>query len=154
MKNNTGPVSKQNSDIELSKGELAKLVEQEERYVKAYGAGAISVDKLKEHTEPLRAKIEDLKSGIAKVESKVGEPVKSQIPAESEIGSFARKASQKLQNLSFKAKQAIVRGVVDKVVENKQYLHVYGYLPVSNHVVLNAINRNCGAAERGEIHSF
>ncbi|HJN62963.1 MAG TPA: hypothetical protein QGH03_01895 [Candidatus Paceibacterota bacterium] len=70
-----------------------------------------------------------------------------------EIKAFVDRVENSIKDLSFKSRQEIVRVLVEKVVGNHGKLTISGYIPITN-INVFTINRNCRAAERGEIHSF
>ncbi|MDO8557280.1 MAG: recombinase family protein [Candidatus Jorgensenbacteria bacterium] len=143
------------ADVTIMKKELLKMKEQEDRYTKAYGAGLFSIEKLKEYTVPLREKASSLENQIARVRVEGERGNGAELPSASEIGVFAKKAAEALQNLNFEARKAIVRNVIEKVVGTQSELQVYGYIPVSNinYVGFKTIHRNRWSAKRGEVNT-
>jgi hypothetical protein len=72
------------------------------------------------------------------------------LPDSEEIELFTQKAKEKLKNLNFEAKKAIVGTLVEKVVGNTEELVVSGYIPLEyleNHVSFITSYRNRGAAK-------
>lgn len=122
--------------------EIAKLKDQEDRYAKAYGANAISLEQFKQYTTPIRGKISLLNNQIAQAEMKNELVDERVVPKLSDIELFAQRASEELQNLNFSSKKAIVRNIIEKVVGQREQLHVYGYIPVKSNINVFTINRN------------
>ncbi len=145
--------SKKPIDVSETKQEITKLKTQEERYTKAYAAGVIDIDQLKVYSLPIKNKISLLENQISKAKQEIQPLVGDIIPGNEEITSFVDKVKSSLNDLSFQSKQEIVRNLVEKVVGNHKKLTVYGYIRVTN-INIFTNNRNCRAAERGEIHSF
>ena len=140
-------------NVEQTKKEIIKLKDQEDRYAKAYGAGAITLDQFKDYTVPIREKISSFNTQIAKVEAESGY-IETTIPKLSEIESFSQKASQEIYNLNFSEKKAIVRSIIDKVVGVREELQVYGYIPLELNINVCTSYRNCGFTKRGKVHAF
>ena len=139
-------------NVEVAKKEVVKLKDQEDRYAKAYGAGAITLEQFKDYTIPIREKISSFNTLISKAELESGQ-TETTIPKRSEIEIFAEKASQSLHDLKFEAKKAIVRSIIDKVVGTREALQIYGFIPITNINVCTSY-RNCRFAECGEVHTF
>ncbi len=124
--------------------EINKLKEQEDRYVKAYGAGVITVDKLKEHTTPIKEKIHSFENQINKAQLEITETRGLVLPKLEEMEEFSRKVLKVLDknNLSFKARKAIIMNIIDKVVGTKEKLEVYGFIPITSNINVFTLNRN------------
>ena len=151
-KDQNSKVSYSAVDVDTMRKQVLKHKEEEDRYTKAYGAGAFPVEKLKEYTGPLRQKVAALESQIAQAEVEERRIKADALPAAEEIKAFAAKARMTLANLSFDAKQAIVRNVLDKAVGTQKELHVYGYIPVAtSHYGLQTIDRHRRPPERGQV---
>jgi site-specific DNA recombinase len=139
-------------DEDALKKEINKSNDQLERYNKGYGAGAFTLEQLTAYTSPLREKISQLKTQIAKSNSEATQ-TQLEAPSERDIKSFTTKAKETLKDLSFSSKRAIILNTVEKVVGNKDHLQVIGYIPVNqNYVRKLSLHRNCGAAQRGQVH--
>lgn len=147
----------ENSDIAVSdlKKEIEKLKKQEDRYLKAYGAELITMEKLKEYTGDLRAKIAILMNQISHTEQQErrAEAAAISLPTSEELKEFCQKAQNMLDYLSFTAKQKVIKEIIEKITSNKQELLVEGYLPViTNNYVFCSIRRNSRVTKCGEIH--
>lgn len=127
-----------NINVETVKRELDKLKEQEDRYTKAYGAGLISMEQLKEYLKPIRDKTEVLVIQIDKAKLEESEKKVLLLPTESEIEVFTKKATNLLQSLNFESKKVIIKNVVERITGTPKGLLVYGYIPIDdlNHVSL------------------
>ena len=120
------------TDIDAMRQEIARLKEEEARYNRAYGAGLFSLEQLSEYASPLRERTTSIKDQIVKAESERREKSGVTLPRENEIEAFAKAAAQKLHDLDFVTKQAILRNVVDKIVGSHKELHVFGFVPVTS----------------------
>lgn len=140
-------------DTEGIKKQIARLKDEEDRYNRAYGAGAFTIEQLKEYTTPLREKLAVLERQIAQARIEESHIDTSRLPSLQEMEVFCGAARKTLQDLNFGQKQAIVRSVIEKVVGTKQELRVNGYIPVenTNNILLYAIHGNRRAAERRQI---
>jgi len=112
------------------KKELNKLKKEEDRYVKAYGAGIITIDQLKEHSGGLKSQISSIKGQILSLEQEKKQDEVIGLPTEKELEAFCQKARDMLNYLSFEAKQKIIREIIERVTGNKEEVTVEGYLPV------------------------
>lgn len=136
--------------------EINKLREQEDRYVKAYGAGVITVDKLKENIAPIKEKIYSFENQINKAQLEIKETGGLVVPKLDEVEAFSKKISRALDknNLNFNAKKAIIMNIIDKVVGTREKLQVYGFIPIESNINVFTIYRNRRFAKRGEVHAF
>lgn len=132
-------------DAEHLKKEVRKLNEQVERYNAGYGAGAFTLEQLKNYTIPLREKISHLEAQIATATSEASQK-RLETPTKREMGAFAQKATQTLQGLNFSSKRAIICNTIEKVVSNKQLLQVTGYIPLESNVSFQTSHRHCRPA--------
>ncbi|MBP9711539.1 MAG: recombinase family protein [Candidatus Pacebacteria bacterium] len=140
-------------NIQETEREISKLKNQEDRYAKAYGAGAITLDQFKEYTIPIRDKISFLNVQI----SEITEDRKKEggvVPKLGDIEAFAQNAPEELKNLSFDEKKEIVRGIIDKAVGTREKLQVYGFVPIISNINVCTSYRYCRIAECGEVHAF
>lgn len=141
-------------NIEGTRKEIANLKTQEDRYLKAYGSGAISVDQLKEFTVPLKEKISVLNDQLAKAQSETDCSNDTELPKSAQIEEFATAAKLALSNLNFEARQGIVRTLVEKIIGTRSELQVYGYIPVTQDINVFTVDRHRRTSERGEIHAL
>ncbi len=119
----------QTSDLDVIdiEKEIAKLMEHEDRYNKAYGAGVFSIEKLKEYTLSVNEKIMSLKAQLANNHQEIKT---INIPTKEDMELFAKEANKVLVEASFGLKRAITIKVIDKIVGTKKELKIYGYLPL------------------------
>ena len=139
-------------DVEAVKKEISKLNEQLERYNKGYGAGAFTLEQLKNYTTPLQEKISQLKTQAANASSETNK-LQLETPDEQELKTFAAKAKKTLQDLKFEPKRAIILNTVEKIIGTKNHLQVIGYIPLNQNVREHSLHRNRWAAERRQIHA-
>src|SRR3989344_1364581 len=145
-------------DPKLLEKEILKLKIQEERYNKAYGAGAFDIEQLKGYTSSIRDQIRTFELQKAKIkEAEI--KTTSQLPNQNEIMQFAAEAIKMLGNLNYEAKRAIILSTLDKVIGTQQGLEVYGQVPVGagylsviqpSHVNFKTSHRNRRTAKCGE----
>jgi site-specific DNA recombinase len=109
---------------------LRVLKQQEDRYAKAYGAGLITMEQLKEYVDGVRDQRSSLHLDRNRLQE--DEPIVDCLPRhESEIRAFAQCASDILQHdLNFNEKRAIVTNVVHKVVATRETLRIMGMIPL------------------------
>jgi site-specific DNA recombinase len=142
-------------NTEETKKEISKLKDQEDRYAKAYGAGVITIEQLKEYLAPVKDKIFSFENQIAKADLESHQGGIKTFPELNQIEAFTQKTSKALSgNLSFDSKKAIIRNIIDRVVGTRENLQVYGYIPVESNINVFTINRNCGVAKCREIDAF
>ena len=127
-----GNGSESTADIKAMKQEISGLKEEESRYTKAYGAGLFSIEQLAEFAGPLKERIALLNEQIMKAESDQKEKSGVTLPYPHDVEAFAKAAAQKLHDLDFVTKQAILRNVVDRIVGSHNELHIYGFIPVAS----------------------
>lgn len=122
----------QNNGIntEELKKEVIKLKDQEDRYTKAYGAGVITMEQLKEYVTPLKERRVGISNQIETTQSENLQTKENKLPEINEIEAFTKKAPQALEDLNFTEKKAIVMNIVDKVVGSGENLLVSGYIPL------------------------
>ncbi len=113
------------------KKRIEKLKKEEERYITAYGAEAISLDQLKEQTAKIREEAMSLKKQMAHLEQEERRPGDISLPPEERLKSFCQEAKRMINCLSFSAKQEIIRELIEKITGNKKEILVEGYLPIN-----------------------
>jgi site-specific DNA recombinase len=139
-------------NTEETKKEIFKLKDQEDRYAKAYGAGVITIEQLKEYLAPVKEKIFSFENQIAKADLESQQGGIKTFPELNQIEAFTQKTSKALSgNLSFDSKKAIIRNIIDRVVGTRENLQVYVYIPVESNINVFTINRNRRSAKRREI---
>ncbi len=156
-------------DIEGIEKEIGKLKETEDRYSKAFGSGLFTIEKLKEYLDPLRERISLLEKQISEAQQEKMETEILALPNQEEMETFAQKARELLKDLSFEAKQEIVRSVIGKLVSNQKQMDVQGVLNLDeinvlfsnvesnsqiNHVKFKTIYRNCRTTKRRKIDAI
>ncbi|MDO8430184.1 MAG: recombinase family protein [bacterium] len=143
------------SDLESLEKKVIKLKDEEDRYNKAYGAGLISIEKLKEYSTSVRENISLLESQVIKTKTE-REQANTFLPTFQEIKEFAKEAGEALQDLNFEEKRAIIRGTIEKVVGTQQELQIKGQIAINNinYVGLQTINGHSRPPKRRKIHAF
>ena len=95
---------------------------------------------------PLNDKIKGLEAQITETQQQRRAMEADVPPTADDIERFANKARQKLHDLNFEQKRAIVVNTVEKVVRTQQQLQVFGYISIPDHVEFNTINRHGSCA--------
>ena len=135
-------------DIAAIEREVEKLKEQASRYNAAYGAGVFTLEQLRECVMPLNDKIKGLEAQITETRQQRQAMETDVPPTADDIERFANQARQKLHDLNFEQKRAIVLNTVEKIVGTQQQLQVFGYISIPDHVEFNTINRHSQCATR------
>ncbi len=117
-------------DLVVIENNISKLKTEEARYHKAYGAGLLSIEQLKEYVGGVQERVRSLESQKLDTDSRDDSSGASLMLQEGDLEAFSRKAGKVLDDLNFEAKQAIVRNILDKVVATPRELIVSGYIPV------------------------
>ena len=129
-------------DVEYLKKEIAKLENQQARYNQAYGAEVFTLEELKNHTEPIKEKINNLKLQIVNNTLPKTETGNT-MPSQKDIESFASENIKALENLSFEEKRGIMMDVIDKIIGTKHELQINGHIPIiSPYVKYQTIHRH------------
>ena len=128
-------------DVSILKREIEKLKKQEKRYGKAYGAGVLTLEQLKEYTGSVRERITELEVQITAAQGEAEDKPVHEMPSREEIEAFTEKAKTALQNLTFQAKRAIVLNTIEKVIGTKDHLQVFGYIPITQNVEFKTDHR-------------
>ena len=78
------------------------------------------------------------------------------MPTENQVKIFSEEISETLENLSFEARQAIIRSTVGKIIGTQKQLQVSGSIPLSlyQNVVYKTNDRHSRFAQCGEVHAF
>jgi len=127
-----GKAERTEVDVNIIEKEIARAKNEQDRYNKAYGAGLLSLDQLREYTLPVREKMNSLRAQVTQASEAATTAPEVHLPSEEEIEGFAAKATATLKNLNFDAKRAIVRSVVERCVISRDELRIHGYLAIEN----------------------
>ncbi|UPT96013.1 recombinase family protein [Bradyrhizobium barranii subsp. apii] len=128
-------INSSRADIAAMGREMDGLKTCEDRYNRAYGAGLLTVEQLREYTAPLQERISSLRRQLANSQQEANAYC-GEMPSDNEIKEFSEAARSTLQNLNFHARRAILVNTVEKIVGTQQKLDVYGCIPIRNHVEL------------------
>jgi site-specific DNA recombinase len=131
------------SDIKNIEVLLSKMKEQEDRYVKAYGMGLITIEQFQQNVLPLRKQIEQKQKEIIQLEIKHEQPI-NDVVTENDIKSIAERFKSSLQNIPFVVKKKIIDKIIDRIEGDKEKLKVYATLSLNqnNYVTLCTEYRN------------
>jgi site-specific DNA recombinase len=132
---------------ERIKKEVAKLIDQEKRYIKAFGVGAITLEQLQVLSGSLKEQIQAHNYKIAHAESIAQQNDRIIIPEPSEIEGFVNRISNNIQDLNFDQKKAIISNIVYKITGTNEGLQIQGSIPIGN-VDLFSNYRNGGSTNR------
>jgi site-specific DNA recombinase len=137
------------------KEELDIIKEKEARYIKAFGAGMFDLTQLDNVTSELKLRKMVLEKKLAEQNTNHTH-TEVNLPDYSQIEEFCKRASDKLSELSFEAKRAILTKVVNKIVGNQKQLMVYGYLPLelNQYVKFETSSRDSRFAKCREVYTF
>ncbi len=118
-------------DVKSLETEFEKLKNESDRYTRAYGAGVISMEQLKEYMDGVNSRIIPIKKQITAFRDKQSEPADTSMPVtKTEITQFVDKTRSFIPSLNFAQKRAIVVGTVNKVVVSAREMLVSGRIPV------------------------
>ena len=140
-------------DADSLRGQIEKLKKQEERYNKAYGAGVFDLEQLKSYTVPIREKISQFETQIAKATSQTNQ-AQLEMPNKQEIEELAEESKEVLGDLDFTLKRSIVLNTIEKIVGTRQALEVSGFIPLKQYVKFNTIGRHRRPAKRRQKYAF
>jgi site-specific DNA recombinase len=142
-------------DIQSTQDEISKLKKQEFRLADLYSKEKISLEQFEEFTTPLRIKVSEYENQIAKANLEKTPKNEILFPSRDEIEVFAQKATQYLEKISFKAKQEVIRTVVNQTTASRTSLQAYGFFNLNEiYVKLFSSDRNRRFAKRGEVHTI
>jgi len=134
--------------------EIEKLKKEAERYAKAYGAEAISLEQLKTYNGEIDEKISALKGQIIYAEQQKRQAREIVLPSNEEINEFCNEAKNVLDLYKFQEKQTLIRDIVEKVTGNQKEVIIEGCINLNQdyHVALCSISRNSGVAQCGQVN--
>ncbi len=144
--------------------EIAKRENELDRYNKAYGAGAYSLEELQRYMEPAKLHILKLQKELEEVQ-KENDISKNQIihnPQKS-IQEMIDIVKNHINQLSFEQKRGIILKTVSKVVGTREKLTIAGFVPLNPNNILNnqekmyeqkSEYRNCRTTKRWQINPF
>lgn len=124
-------VERAEGSVEELRKSIGKLKNEEERYSRAYGAGAFDVEQLKIYTAPIRERIAMLENELLKASTQRPEGDSHKLPSAEDVALFAQWATKTLQSLNFGPKRDIVMSVVGKAFGTKDELSVEGRIPIN-----------------------
>lgn len=144
-------------DVNKFNKELDELKEQEERFVKAYGAKVISL-------EQLRSQLSDIKLRKNQITSKLTSsgntaPATQRKIILPDLRQFCDTMKSEIKELDFKERQYVVRQLVDTVVTDGATASVEGSIPLvipeentNNNYEQSSINRYCRSTKCRKIN--
>ena len=115
------------SDKERLLSLLTATREEERRYVKAYGSGALDFMQLKPYLAEVKRRQQRYVDELQELE--VEQPLDEPVP---EIANLCQAVATRVKSLKVEDRQMIVRELVDKVViEDRHQAQIWGRLPLS-----------------------
>ena len=135
-------------DVATMEKEIGKLKVQEDRYNKAYGAGLLTLEQLKEYSVSLRESVGSLRTQISLARQEASRVEVRELPDRQEIQKFTVAVRKMLRDLSFQRKRAIVLNTVEKIIGTQQQLQIHGYIPITNYVEFFTGHRYCRFTQR------
>ncbi|MFA5895206.1 MAG: recombinase family protein [Candidatus Shapirobacteria bacterium] len=143
--------------IERLEAEKSKLLLEEKRYLKAYGAELVTFEAFEEAMKEIKRKKGLIDTLLAN--SSVADKKESYVkPTSEEIEQFCNRTRIELQNADFNVKRAILVKFIDKIVADQEYMSVSGYIPFplrkeAQNVGFKHEYRDCGIAKCGQINA-
>lgn len=136
-------------DIEAVSKKISKLKDQEARFLKAYGAGLMTLEQLKTEKDSIKSSTSSLQQELEK--TLVKEPTTSFDL--SNVDKLVEEVKEVVKSFNFEQKQGLIRNLLDTVVvENQTKVLVKGFIPLDNQVGkvgLCAESRNCRTSKCG-----
>lgn len=131
--------------------QLEKLQEEEIRYAKAYGEGALDFEQFKTLVNEVRQKKVVIEAQKKELKAVNGEQKVDKIQVEE----LCEEAQKVLKSLDLSNKKLIIRDIISKVIIKEEgEVEVRGQLALSNqNMGYEPISRDCGTAECGEVDS-
>ncbi|MDP1728479.1 MAG: recombinase family protein [Bacteroidota bacterium] len=134
----------QPDEIRQIEDELMNSKMEEIRFNRAYGAGMLTLEQLREFLIPIKEKITMLESQIERAREQERNSEEIKIPDMDQIEVFVKNVKEKLMDLSFEVKRGIMMNVIEKIVGTQQELQICGYIPITteNNVSFFSGDRN------------
>jgi site-specific DNA recombinase len=120
-------ISEQIDKHKLGK-DLAKITEEEKRYLKAFGEGVISFEQYKEQASEIKLKKAQITS---KLSTSNNESIPSQAYELPDLEELCGKISRVLKKATFEKKQFIIRRTIQRVITDSKTATIKGYIPLS-----------------------
>lgn len=130
---------------------LVKLQEEEKRYVKAYGAGLLTIEQFKEQTKELRER-----KGLIESDMQQASEVKVRPNLDlSRIEGLTQKVAGMIQSFDLEEKREVLQSILESVtIGDGRKVFVKGYIPLERYaqnVKLWPISRNRGTPKRWKV---
>ena len=130
---------------------IEKVKEEEQRYIKAYGQGAIDFEAFQDVMKVMKRREKGYLDELEEVKQKS----KGILPDRVSIGDYCSDIKEAFNTLNISNQALLIRDIIDKIVlkGHKNEVDVYGYLSVTHlNMGYGTTNRDCGITECGEIH--
>lgn len=109
------------------KADLEKIKKEEARYIKVFGAGILNQEQFEDVMSELKAKRGIIERQIGTMSQEVKKDAII-TPTADQVKRFCQFAKLHLENVSFQARQGIIRKVIDTIIADQTILQVRGYL--------------------------
>ncbi|OGY35678.1 MAG: hypothetical protein A3E36_00070 [Candidatus Andersenbacteria bacterium RIFCSPHIGHO2_12_FULL_45_11b] len=141
------------AETERIQAKVKRIQEEEERYNKAYGAGAVTLEQLQSLKRETSALIKRYKTQISQIEA--GKKLYGKITS-AQVNALYKEAQSVLQSLNIADKKKVLRDSVDKIiVAGRKSVEVWIHLPTKKFTSvkegLYVEGRNRRPAKRWEI---
>ena len=140
------------------KRQLDTYDEQENRYLKAYGEGVITLEQYKERLYSIKNSKDGILSKLQQLSSTSS--LSDQMVIMPDLEEYCKKMIVVLKNRNFEKKLLIVRKVISKVATDGKIAKIQGYIPLQIPVEENKKNvkfktecRHCRIAQCREINA-
>jgi site-specific DNA recombinase len=115
-------------ELELKNHKIELLNAEEEKYLKAYGAGITSFEVYESRMKDLNSRRDHLKNEQNELKLAI---VKLDNKPSLDIDLICQKALDTINNFDLEDKQLFLRKTLDKVVTNQEQAIVYGFIPIN-----------------------
>ncbi len=148
-------------DISILEKSLASLEEEENRYLKAYGAEIISLEQYADQIKDLKLKKEAIRNKISAQETGLKNGITTINLTDSTLNRFCDRIKASLFGLTFQERQFIVRKILKNVTTDGITATINGYIPLeipkesevqAQNVKFETINRDRRSAKRRKVH--
>lgn len=136
-------------------GILESIRAEEDRYSKAYGAGALEFD----HFTELMKKTKGRKKGVEKQIAELKEKVSIK-RIKIDVDELCKEAANVLKSLDLSDKKRVVQDIIDKVViQERRQVGVWAHiplktLPATEKMGYELISRHSRPSQRWQVHTF
>lgn len=145
---------KLNKDSSELESQLRELLNEQKRYVDAYGKGLMPEELFAEKMSETKCQKESIEKELANASKNRG------ITGKIDVEQLIAKATRKIGDLAFEQKKHIVEKVVDKIIASPEEVTIWGHIPIpalataSGKVNYVSQHRDCGSAKCRQVYSL